>query len=420
MRLIDSSSARLRRFLSHLLLASVAIHASAAAADPAPTKRRITSGLMPGGSKMDDVLFPRYDADQHLASVLKARVLTLVSDQLMQGDDVTIDFLNPDLSAHGRVDLRRATLDQGKNLLSSSEPVTLRNERIIAKGTGLFYDLTVGGAFLTGPVLTWIAAATGDPAGSVQAAASKPPTDSPAKPSTVPKPETAQPASPSIDEGKASMRATLGEALDRSEAANAATREFLKKAELDAAAAGKPQVPQQLPLPTAPGPDDTVIDCDGGMHYDPDQGVFVYLGNVRVKDPRFDLSGANDLKIFLDPQKPAGKGDEKSASANVSERMSGEVSRIVATGAVRVLYKDVPPGKQPIEASGALLDYDLKVGQILISGGYPWVVQGAVKMRAGEPNLSLRIDPNQGKFQTSGGDWKTILPLQELRGQPDR
>jgi lipopolysaccharide export system protein LptA len=163
-----------------------------------------------------------------------------------------------------------------------------------------------------------------------------------------------------------------------------------------------------------------VIDCDGGMHYDPDQGVFVYLGNVRVKDPRFDLSGANDLKIFLDPQKPAGKGDEKSASANVSERMSGEVSRIVATGAVRVLYKDVPPGKQPIEASGALLDYDLKVGQILISGGYPWVVQGAVKMRAGEPNLSLRIDPNQGKFQTSGGDWKTILPLQELRGQPDR
>lgn len=410
MRPTDPSPARPLRFLSVALSAVVMVQLPVSAADPASSKRRITSGLMPGGSRMDDVLFPRYDADQQLVSVLKARVLTLVSDQLMRGDEVTIDFLNPDLSARGRVDMRQAMLDQQKNLLSSSEPVTLRNDRITAKGTGLFYDLTVGGAFLTGPVLTWIAAVAGDPVAATE-------NDSFA-PLPVPAANAAKPAEPGTTEP--SIRATLGEALDRSEAANAATREFLKKAQLDAATTDKPQVPQQLPLPTAPGPDDTVIDCDGGMHYDPDQGVFVYLGNVRVKDPRFDLSGANDLKIFLEPANPADQDAKPAPPGNAASRMSGKVNRIVATGAVRVLYKDVPQGKQPIEASGALLDYDLKGGRIVISGGYPWVVQGAVTMRAGEPDLSLRIDPNQGKFETSGGDWKTILPLQQLRGASDR
>ncbi|MBM3862788.1 MAG: hypothetical protein FJ385_02380 [Verrucomicrobia bacterium] len=417
MRPTDPPLARPLRFLGVALSAVVMIQLPVSAADPASSKRRITSGLMPGGSRMDDVLFPRYDTDQQLVSVLKARVLTLVSDQLMRGDEVTIDFLNPDLSARGRVDMRRAMLDQQKNLLSSSEPVTLRNDRIIAKGTGLFYDLTVGGAFLTGPVLTWIAAAAGDPAASMENAASAP-LSVPAANAAKPADDGSAAAAPGATEP--SIRATLGEALDRSEAANAATREFLKKAELDAATADKPQVPQQLPLPTAPGPDDTVIDCDGGMHYDPDQGVFVYLGNVRVKDPRFDLSGANDLKIFLEPANPTDQDTKPSAPGDATSRMSGEVKRIVATGAVRVLYKDVPQGKQPIEASGALLDYDLKAGRIVISGGYPWVVQGAVTMRAGEPDLSLRIDPNQGKFETSGGDWKTVLPLQQLRGASDR
>ena len=388
MRPTDPPPARPLRFLGVALSAAVMIQLPVSAADPASSKRRITSGLMPGGSRMDDVLFPRYDVDQQLVSVLKARVLTLVSDQLMRGDEVTIDFLNPDLGARGRVDMRQAMLYQEKNLLTSSEPVTLRNERIIAKGTGLFYDLTVGGAFLTGPVLTWIAAVAGNPSASIENASSA---SSPVPAANAAKPADDGSAAAAPGATEPSIRATLGEALDRSEAANAATREFLKKAQLDTTAADKPQVPQQLPLPTAPGPDDTVIDCDGGMHYDPDQGVFVYLGNVRVKDPRFDLSGANDLKIFLEPANPADQDAKPSAPGDAASRMSGEVNRIVATGAVRVLYKDVPQGKQPIEASGALLDYDLKAGRIVISGGYPWVVQGAVTMRAASATGSFVV-----------------------------
>ena len=46
------------------------------------------------------------------------------------------------------------------------------------------------------------------------------------------------------------------------------------------------------------------------MYFDSDEGVFVYLKNVRVTDPRFTMSGANELKVFLGkkPEKPGFPG----------------------------------------------------------------------------------------------------------------
>ena len=58
-------------------------------------------------------------------------------------------------------------------------------------------------------------------------------------------------------------------------------------------------------------------------------------------------------------------------------------------------------GKEPIEASGAIFTYHLKTGQIILSGGYPWVKQGATFMRAEQPNLILRI-LKTGSFVTEG------------------
>jgi hypothetical protein len=165
----------------------------------------------------------------------------------------------------------------------------------------------------------------------------------------------------------------------------------------------------------------------------------VYLKNVRVTDPRFILSGANELKIFLgkkpatapkkpaaspekpaaSPEKPAASPEKPAASREKPAKKdplgSGpgakfdDVERIVASGAVRILQKATEAGKEPVEASGAICTYHPKTGQIILSGGYPWVKQGATFMRAEQPNLILRI-LKTGSFVTEG-KWVMGGPL---------
>jgi hypothetical protein len=125
-----------------------------------------------------------------------------------------------------------------------------------------------------------------------------------------------------------------------------------------------------------------------------------------VADPRFSLNGANELKIFLakKPEQPATdkskSGGDKNPSMALGEKF-GDVERIVATGAVRILQKQPEAGKEPVEASGAIFTYHIGSGEIVLTGGYPWVKQGTTFMRANQPNLSLRIQKN-GSFVTEG------------------
>ena len=83
----------------------------------------------------------------------------------------------------------------------------------------------------------------------------------------------------------------------------------------------------------------------------------------------------------------------------------------MANGAVRIVQKQPEAGKEPIEASGAFFTYHAQTGQIILSGGYPWVKQGHTFMRAKEPNLNLRVMKN-GSFVTEG-NW-------DMSGRLDR
>jgi lipopolysaccharide export system protein LptA len=199
-------------------------------------------------------------------------------------------------------------------------------------------------------------------------------------------------------ESKKELRAEL----DASAAATAAAAAFLEKSDLASGQTGVTP-PPAAPLDVKPGPGDTVITCDGGMYFNSDEGVFVYLKNVRVADPRFALSGANELKVFLgekSEQKPAKPTADGKPAIGLGAKF-GDVERIVATGAVRILQKQPEAGKEPVEASGAIFTYHPKTGEIVLTGGYPWVKQGVNFMRANEPELSLRIQKN-GSFVTEG------------------
>ena len=77
---------------------------------------------------------------------------------------------------------------------------------------------------------------------------------------------------------------------------------------------------------------------------------------------------------------------------------------IIATGAVRITQKATEAGKEPVQASGAIFTYRPDTGDITLTGGYPWVLQGSTFMRAKEPNLSLHI-AKSGSFETQG-NWE--------------
>ena len=208
----------------------------------------------------------------------------------------------------------------------------------------------------------------------------------------------------------ASARASLEVDLAAAAAASKAAAAFLVQADLPPISP-EAAAPAAKPLDVTSGPEDTRINFEGGMYFDPDEGVLVYLKNVTVKDPRFDLSGANELKVFFG-KKPAKATKDSAAPSTPAKAESGfggdmganfgEVERIVATGAIVLNQKSTDASKEPIKASGATFSYNLKTDQILISGGFPWVLQGNRFLRAMEPDLLLRISPDAGKFDTEG------------------
>lgn len=392
----------------------------------APQSKKMSSiSLLPDGSQLHHVVFPRYDKNRNRVGVLSAKLMTLIDQDTITGDGVTIDFFNPDGTPRGHVDLRRATFNQRKkNLLRAEEAVKLTSDRLHAEGRGLIHDFEQGEGFLIGPAVTWMPptneTAMNTRKNPVRAAAmgvalAAAPLSAAPDAATPPPPDTPVQAAPDIKPSKDELRADLA----ASEATLRAAREFLEKADVIASSAGQAPAatpPPQAPLDIKPGKDDTTIECDGGMYFDTEKGVFVYLKNVRVSDPRFSLTGADKLEIRLEkkpenPDKKLATPPEKEAKGLGMGAKFGNVQSIVATGAVRITQKATEPGKEPVQASGAIFTYHPETGNIAISGGYPWVLQGSTFMRAKSPNLTLHIEKS-GSFRTEG-EWEMGGNLQE-------
>lgn len=422
----------MRVILPALLLLAPALPAADEKPAPSEPKRKATAiSLLPNGSELQMVMLPRYDENHRLTGVLKAESMILVTDEIIAGETVSIEFFNPDRSPRGRVALAKATLDQSRNLLKAREKTTIHTDRIEATGTGLIYAFDQGEGFLSGPAETLIhpsnepamnsrtsprrAAAASMLAGASIISAQPAVLTAEGKNAIA---ADAASAVPTHSESSHSSKEQLRTELDAAAAATAAATAFLEKADLASGKTGATP-PPAAPLEAKPGPTDTVISCDGGMYFNSEEGLFVYLKNIRVADPRFDLTGANELKIFLEKkaaQKPIPKPEKTAPDGKPPIGLGakfGDVEKIVATGAVRILQKQPEAGKEPVEASGAIFTYYPKTGEIVLTGGYPWVKQGANYMRAREAGLSLRIQKN-GSFVTEG-NWDMGGKLEQNR-----
>ena len=417
----------MRRHLTVLIFfAPAVLLAGEPASSPEERKKLPAVGMLPDGSELKGVMLPRYDKNRKLIQVLKAKKMILINNEQIAGETATIEFFNPDQSPLGRIDLTKAIFYQIKGILEAKEPVVITSDRLIATGTGLYYAFDQAEGFLLGPATTTIhpptettmktptpplraTAMIGMSLITQSVTATPPAAVSPMEKSAIEADATSKASAAA--EAVAATRKDLQTSITASQAADSAALALLTQANIPVPAATEAVAPTK-PLDVTPGANDTVITCEGGIYFDADQGVLVYLKNVKVTDPRYDLTGANELKVFME-KKPAGdtKKPKPEASNGAAPKPTGalgdmnanfgNVDHILATGAVKFLQKAPENNKPPIEASGALFSYQVKTGDIIISGGYPWVKQGDSFMRAASPNLNLRIQKS-GSFSTEG------------------
>jgi lipopolysaccharide export system protein LptA len=427
-----SPSTLLFRPLTICLLLAPTMHGAGAELS-VPKKKMAAISVLPDGSELKGVVLPRYDKNRKLVGVLKAEAMTLVNEDTVSGRTVSLEFFNPDGSPRGRADLTKAEFNQAKGMLEAREPVIIQSDAISATGQGLVYDLAQGEGFLIGPVTTWAKARTE----TAMKSSSSPLRSAAVAVALAAQPLAAAPPSPPTDAEKAALQADtapraaehaaalqavrqdLKADLDASTKTNAAAADFLERTQLTTTeTTAKPNAPAG-PLDRQPGPDDTRISCDGGMYFDADEGVFVYLKNVKVDHPQFTLTADSELKIFLAKKPEQAVKNEDPAAKETKPKEDGafakfgEVDRIVATGAPHMKQKKIQGVDEPVEARGAIFSYNVKSGHAIISGGYPWFVRGANAMRAMEPDLSVRVD-KAGNAATDG-KWEMFVHIDQKR-----
>jgi lipopolysaccharide export system protein LptA len=430
------------RFLTLLALVSPVM---AEGADGDAKKGEGMLGLLPDGSQLKGVMIPRYDENRKLVGVMKSKVMTLVNSGQMAGKDVTVEFFNPDQTPRGRIDLVRVNFFEEKEatekkkplvtkqLLVADESVKINVDGMTTVGTGLRFDFLHGKGFLHGPGTTILpanfettmkskptslrATAAVGLALVTQPLAAAPPEPAPAETTEV---AAAPSGAPAAAETNKSARAELREVLKKSEDATRAATEFLDQQDLlaskDAANPTPATVPKPLEITQAKT--DSTIDFDGGFYFDMQAGEGIFLKNVRASTPDFDLSGADEVKLFFGKkaEKPpvAATADKpKKAFADFSGNV-GDIERVVANGAILVKQKNPKPGDAPMQASGAIFSYNIKTEEIVITGGFPWFKQGDLYMRATEANAIFRYNPKTGKGTTEG-KWGAGGPLEKIK-----
>jgi hypothetical protein len=424
-----------------------------AAPPPPPRKNSVLSLLQPN-SVLSGVLLPRYDENRRLTGVFRAKTVTLVTQDLLDGKTITMELYHPDRSPRGRLDLTRARYDQKKGTIRATETAKLAFDNLTATGTGLVFVVDRTEGFLAGPVTTRIkprpkTAMSLVPAPRAAAAllsASLLPLPTVATaastPATAAAPADPAPAAARMAADQAAMREQLRTALTASAAVTEAATKFLEAEEL--LAKTTPATPQAVPEPKAldvePGPEDAVISCDGGMYFDTEKdaagekGVLVYLGNVAVtKENDYLMTGANELKAFFTkkPEPPAPADGAPAADGEADGKADGqwELDRIVATGAVYFKKFPIKKDEDAIEASGAIFTYtrdpDRQSDEFILSGGKPWAKQGGIINRAKRADQTIRIqrknpdDPESSYAASfSPGGTETILTKEALEKRP--
>lgn len=397
----------------------------------------LSGSLLPDGSVLKNVILPKYDSDLRLKATLHAEELTLHTRQRVEGKVIQIHFFNPEQKETGIMALAAAIYDEQQTLVTSDSPVSLVSDRLDATGTGLVFNLNANQGFLKGPI-------TADATLNIDKETAMNPSPSPTRrllaggaalmmaavPTAPAAPAAAAPApaesarrqyekmalteaelqeiaTASVsaaaklterDEATATM---VADAHAASETAQTAMTTFLQAVALGSVLA-QPAATEPAPIPppavTADAAARAHITAATGAFLDPAAGILVFLKDVTIDDPRFKMTGADEVKAFFDKKpEPAKKsedakkpdapkeGDKKDPktpkdpnkkekdSLELSSSSLGDLKRVIATGQLRITRPAAKPGDSPMNAYGRKLIYDPQAGELILMGGSPWL-----------------------------------------------
>ncbi len=163
-----------------------------------------------------------------------------------------------------------------------------------------------------------------------------------------------------------------------------------------------------------------VVSCDKGVYFDSHQGLLVYIGNVRLRDPRLDLDCDNQLKVYLkEDTSPAPKEKEKkpkdpnapvTPADNMKTNFDG-LRKVTAEGNVVLNRKD-DKGKS-YQARAQRLTYDAITGEILLTGGRPWLQDEKNIVRCLTDEGYIRVD-DKGRVYVHG---RTSTMMRDIQNQ---
>lgn len=386
--------------------------------------------MLPQGSVLEGLSIPRYDVNNAPHSLFLAKKLTVIDAQRLCIEDLDLslyDAINQDVSLQAQA--KEAFYNQKTSLFLVRERVDVQSDQSFLHAQGLFFDWHSQEGYLLGRVRSSLERHDAllqrqraqallflySPA-LLQASY---PIEEALSQEDIEQLEQAGAPVGGLSEQRESIVSgfsLLDDLVMRYEEQVVA---FLKRVGSDSVALianGSDSVVREEEK------EGTRIDitCAGGLYFDVDEGVLVYLKDIELTEERFIMQCKDQLKVFLEKKAtksvkqrlPSHKKGTNTLSINAS---FGAPRLIVATGKVVLRGKDAT-GK-PFFAMAEKASYDAQKGEVILRGGRPRLQQSSNQyLEADESGQWIKILTN-GKLLTSQGKWRMHIVSPRRKNQ---
>ncbi len=155
------------------------------------------------------------------------------------------------------------------------------------------------------------------------------------------------------------------------------------------------------------------VDCDGDLYFDMEEGVLVFMKNVRVRNPNLSMDCADHLKIYAEfvPKNP----NDKKTSERKKEKGGGNQPRmalpnggnfdynsiktVAASGNVKASFTNKEG--ETSNAQAEKVTYNAKTGEIILTGS-PVIITPDVIVKNPNKDAFIRVYSNGNMYGSRG------------------
>lgn len=155
------------------------------------------------------------------------------------------------------------------------------------------------------------------------------------------------------------------------------------------------------------------VDCDGDLYFDMEEGVLVFMKNVRVRNSNLSMDCANHLKIYAefvpknpDDKKPSERNKEKEegsqprmALPNGGNFDYNSIKTVAASGNVRASFTNKEG--ETSNAQAEKVTYNAKTGEIILTGS-PVIITPDVIVKNPNKDAFIRVYSNGSMYGSRG------------------